>query len=124
MPRNFDELRKGKDLEFIISDQLFTIHLMPLQMIGVWTEREAKIELSDTEAFTQMCIDRIADAVDDGNGSSERWRELCAGKQGPSYGELLELARWAWEAQSELPTMEPAPSQPGPGTTAVSSRGA
>ena len=124
MPRNFDELRKQKDLDFIVGGNTFTIHLMPLTMIDVWTKREEKIKPSDTEAFTQMCIDRIADAVEDGNGASARWRELCAGDKGPSYGELLELARWTWEAQSDLPTMEPSPSQPGRGTTAVSSKGA
>jgi hypothetical protein len=124
MPRNFDELRKAKDLSFVLNDQVFTIHLMSLSMIGVWTEREAKIKPEDTEAFTQMCIDRVADAVDDGNGSADRWRELCASDHGPSYGELLELSRWTWEVQSDLPTMESAPSQPGRGTTAVSSKGA
>ncbi len=124
MPRNFDELRKAKDLDFIVGGNTFTIHLMPLTMIGVWTEREEKVKAEDTEAFTQMCIDRIADAVADGNGSEERWRELCKSDTGPSYGELLELARWTWEVQSDLPTMEPAASRPGRGTTAVSSKGA
>jgi hypothetical protein len=124
MPRNFDELRKARDLEFVISGQTFELHLLPLPMIGVWTERESTVKTDDTPAFTQMCIDRIADAVADGNGSEERWRELCKSDKAPSYGELLELARWAWEAQSDLPTMGPSPSQPGRGTTAVSSKGA
>lgn len=124
MPRNFDELRKQRDLDFIVGDNTFTIHLMPLKMIGIWTERESEVKTEDTNAFTQMCIDRIADAVADGNGSEDRWRELCAGDKGPSYGELLELARWAWEAQSELPTTDSAASPPGPGKTAVSSKGA
>jgi hypothetical protein len=124
MPRNFDELREAKDLAFVLGGQTFSLHLLPLPMIGVWTEREADVKTDDTDAFTQMCVDRIADAVADGNGSEERWRELCKSDKAPSYGELLELARWAWEAQSDLPTMEPSPSQPGRGTTAVSSKGA
>lgn len=124
MPRNFDELRKSKDLDFILGGETFTIHMLPLPMIGVWTEREGAVKTDDTEAFTNMCIDRIADAVADGNGSADRWRELCKGEKAPSYGELLELARWAWEAQSDLPTMDSAVSQPGRGTTAGSSKGA
>ncbi len=105
MPRNFDEMRKQRDLGFVVGDQAFTLHMMPLDMIGVWTEREDKVDLTDQAQFQQMCIDRVADAVADGNGSEERWRELCKSKQSPSYGELLELSKWAWEAQSELPTM-------------------
>ncbi len=124
MPRNFDELREKKDLAFVIGGETFALHLLPLPMIGVWTEREEKVKTDDTEGFTQMCIDRVADAVDDGNGAGARWRELCKSDKAPSYGELLELARWAWEAQSDLPTMEPSPSQPGRGKTAVSSQGA
>lgn len=124
MPRNFDELRAAQDLEFTIGGETFSMHLLPLKMIDVWTKREADVKTDDTEAFTQMCIDRIADAVEDGNGAGGRWRELCKSDNGPSYGELLALARWAWEAQSDLPTMEPEPSQPGPGKTVVSSKGA
>lgn len=124
MPRNFDELRKKKDLDFVLGNQMFTVHMLPLGFIEVWSEREATVSVEDQKAFTEMCIDRVADAVDDKNGASERWRELCASDHGPSYGELLELARWVWQVQSELPTMEPAPSQPGRGTTAGSSKGA
>ncbi len=124
MPRNFDELRKAKDLDFVVGGNTFTIHMMSLKMIGVWTEREGNVKAEDTDAFTQMCIDRIADAVDDGNGAGKRWRDLCAGDAGPSYGELLELARWTWEAQSDLPTTDSVASQPGPGKTAGSSKGA
>jgi len=124
MPRNYDEIRKARDLDFILGEQVFTVHLLPLTMIGVWTEREAKVEISDQDAFQAMCIDRIADSVADGNGSAERWRALCASERGPSYGELLELARWVWEVQSDLPTMADALSPPGRGTTAVSSKGA
>ena len=124
MPRNYDELRKAKDLDFVLGGQVFTVHLLPLDMVGVWDARESDVKVEDQEAFTAMCIERVADAVDDGNGSRERWTGLCRSKQAPSYGELLELARWVWEVQSELPTMEPAPSQPGRGTTAVSSKGA
>jgi hypothetical protein len=122
MPRNFDELRKAKDLDFVIGGNTFSIHLMPLKMIGEWTEREGKVATDDTGAFTQMCIDRVADAVEDGNGASDRWRELCASDKGPSYGELLELARWAWEAQSDLPTTDSAASPSGRGKTADSSK--
>jgi hypothetical protein len=124
MPRNFDKIRQEKDLDFIVGNQTFTIHYLPLDMIGIWSEREEKVSVEDQAAFTQMCIDRVADAVADGNGSEERWRALCTSKDAPSYGELLELYRWVWEVQSELPTMQPASSQPGRGTTAVSSKGA
>jgi hypothetical protein len=124
MPRNFDEIREKKDLDFVLGGQTFSLHLLPLPMIGVWTEREKEIDTTDTPAFQQMCIDRVADAVADGNGSEDRWRELCKSDKAPSYGELLELARWTWEAQADLPTMDSAPSPPGRGTTAVSSKGA
>jgi hypothetical protein len=124
MPINFDELRKQKDLAFILNNQTFTCHLLPMKMIDVWTDREAKVQPDDTKAFTAMCVDRVADAVADGNGSEERWRELCASDNGPSYGELLGLARWVWEVQSDLPTMDSVPSPRGRGTTAVSSKGA
>lgn len=125
MPRNYDEIRKAKDLDFIVSGNTFTIHLLPLHMIGVWEEREKDVDVADQSAFTAMCIERVADAVADENGAADRWRELCGNeKTGPSYGELLELARWVWEVQSDLPTKEPATSAPGRGTTAISSVGA
>lgn len=124
MARNYDEMRAARDLEFVIGGQMFTLHLLPLTMVGVWTEREKDVDTADTPAFTMMCIDRVADAINDGNGSEERWRDLCASAKGPSYGELLELARWAWEVQSDLPMTAVEPSAAGPGTTAFSSRGA
>lgn len=124
MARNYDELRKERDLDFIIGGNTFTIHLLPVKFIGIWTEREREIDVTDMDAFTKMCIDRVADAVADGNGAEERWRGLCESESAPAYGELLELARWAWEAQSDLPTQEPVPSEPGRGSTAVSSKGA
>ena len=124
MPRDFDKIRAEKDLDFVLGGQIFTVHLLPLNFIEIWQEREDKVEVTDQAAFTQMMIDRVADTVADGNGSRERWLELCKSDKAPSYGELLELARWVWEVQSDLPTMEPAPSQPGRGTTATSSKGA
>lgn len=122
MPRNFDEIRAQKDLDFVLAGQTFKIRMLPLMYIGIWTEREDKVDLGDQAAFQQMCIDRVADAVDDGNGAAQRWRDLCESDKGPSYGELLELARWVWEAQSDLPTMPPAPSAGGRGATAASSK--
>lgn len=125
MPRNFDELRKAKDLDFVVGGQTFTLHLLPFEMVDVWAKREASIkDAAGTTDYTSMWIDRISDAIADGNGSEERWRALCKSDKAPSYGELIELANWAWEVQSDLPTEPSAPSQPGRGTTAVSSKGA
>jgi hypothetical protein len=121
MPRNYDEMRKARDLEFVLGDQSFTVHMLPVQIVDVWSKREKDVDLSDMVAFTSMCVDRIADAVADGNGSAVRWRELCDSPNGPSYGELLDLARWVWEVQSDLPTQESVPSQPGRVTTVASS---
>lgn len=122
--RDYDKLRSERDLEFKVGGSVFVIRPMPLKQIGIWTDREKEVDTSDTPAFTQMCIDRIADAIADGNGSEQRWRDLCESDAGPTYGELLELARWVWEVQSDLPTTGSEPSEPGPTPTAVSSRGA
>lgn len=122
MPRDYDKARAVLDLDFVIGSQTFAMHLLPMQVVSDWSEREAEVKLTDQPAFQQMCVERIADAVDDGNGSRDRWLGLCASKDAPSYGELLDLARWAWEVQSDLPTMQSSPSGPGPRTAAESSK--
>ena len=122
MPRDFDKLRKERDLDFVIGSQTFSLHILPANIVEVWADREEEVDTTDQAAFRQMCIDRIADGVADGNGSEERWRNLNDSSSAPSYGELLELARWVWEVQSDLPTMQPSPSTPGRGAVAASSK--
>lgn len=124
--KNYDEIRENRkeDLQFILGGQVFNVRQLPFTIMGVWVEREDKVDASNQQEFQQMLVDRVADAVDDGNGSVDRWRALCGGPDAPSYGELLELFRWVLEVQSSLPTTAPEPSAPGVGTTAGSSRGA
>ncbi len=122
MPRNYDKLRADRDLDFVIGSQAFTMHLLPMTVVGVWVEREKGVDAADASAFGEMCVERVGDALDDGNGARERWTDLCKSKDAPSYGELLDLARWAWELQSDLPTMPPSPSGRGRGATAASSK--
>lgn len=123
---DYDKLRQEReDLDFTIGGESFHIQMMPMSIIGVWTEREDPVDVSKVTDFMQMMVERVADSVDDGNGSRERWEVLCADdKRGPSYGELIDLGRKVWEAQTALPTKQPGPSQPGLGDTAPSSKAA
>jgi hypothetical protein len=120
---DYDQIRAERDLDFKIGGEEFRIHLLPMNMIGVWIDREQASEDGMLE-FAEVCVLRIADAVEDGNGARERWTALCKSDRGPSYGELRELARKVWEAQSELPTMQPSDSAGGRGNTASTSEGA
>lgn len=119
--RDYDKAREEKDTDFTVAGEVFTVQPVSVAMVGEWVEREDKVDLTNAIAYEQMCIDRVADAVEDGNGASERWRKLCASPKGPTYGELMDLSKWVWTVSSELPTMPPAPSAPGRGKTAVSS---
>ena len=124
MPRNYDQMRAARDLDFIVGGNTFTVHLLPLSTIDVWTERESKVNPEKNDEFREMVIERIADAVADGNGSADRWREVCASDRGPAYAELMDLFRWVWEVQSTLPTMPPEPSPSGRAKTPPSSKAA
>ena len=118
---DYDQIRAERDdLDFRIGGEEFRIHLLPMKTIGVWIDREGAAEDGMLE-FADICVQRIADAVSDGNGARERWTDLCASDKAPSYGELRELARKVWEAQSDLPTMQPSDSLGGRGTTDTSS---
>lgn len=122
---DYDKLREEReDLDFTIGGETFRIQMMPMQIVEVWTAREDPVDVSKVADFMQMMVDRVADAVDDGNGARERWVEVCASKRGPSYGELIEIGRKVWEAQTALPTKQPAPSPGGHGDTATSSKAA
>lgn len=119
--RDYDQLRLERDLDFKLGGEAFRIHMLPMKAVKVWVDREDAVG-DTTGEFMQMCVDRIADAVADGNGAEERWRALCDADNGPSYGELRELARWVWEAQTDFPTTPPEPSQAGQPRTASSSK--
>jgi len=120
---DFDQINAERDdLDFKIRGETFRIQMMPMSIVGIWTEREEPIDASKADEFMQMLIDRVADAVDDGNGSTERWRELCASAKGPSYGELLDLANRVWAAQTTVPTRPVSPSPSGRGATDTSSK--
>jgi hypothetical protein len=123
--RDFDQLRAERsDLDFKIGGETFHFVTLPMSIVGVWSEREEPVDVNDTAAFIQMLVERVADAVDDGNGAKERWTSLCASEKAPSYAELMQLARDAWEMQTTLPT-EPLSSAPaGPTAIATSSKGA
>lgn len=125
MGTDYDRLRAERDdLDFTIGGYAFRFNMVPARIVGIWVEREDPVDAKDINAFTQMLVDRVADAVDDGNGARERWLELCASERGPGYGELLEIGRKAWEVQSSLPTRLSGSSPPGPGETESSSKGA
>ena len=112
---DFDKLREeNEDLEFKISGQTFRIQRLPMSIVDVWETREEPVNVSEVNEFTTMLIDRVADAVKDGNGSEKRWRELCGSPEAPSYGELVDIANMVWRSQTALPTQRLSNASAGP----------
>lgn len=120
---NFDQMREERDdLDFTICGEHFVIQRLSMHIVGKWEQREEPVDVSEADAFMQMLVDRVADAVADGNGSEQRWRELCAGQNGPSYGELVDIANMVWRSQTALPTQRLSSAPAGPIATGTGSK--
>jgi hypothetical protein len=128
MPRNYDEMRAAEDHTFIIRGESFTINRMRPEVMG---EIEAlEKDFTESEKTTYQDVVNFAESrlkllLDDQNGAVDRWDALRAKEEDPvTYGEIMDLSRWAVETITGLPTMPPAPSAPGRGKTAASSKAA
>ena len=120
--RDYDAMREGRELEFRMGGQIFKLKHMPASILGTWQEREKDLDFQSNDVFLKATDDRVRDVLDNANGQVERWEQLCGSEQGPSFNEMMDLYRFVYEVQTDLPTMPPTPSAPGRGKTAASSK--
>ena len=122
MPRNFDEERAAQDLDFVIRGQKFSIQYVRPEVIAAFEDEEIPDKAVDAVAWT---AEHIKLFLNDANGATDRWDKVRGQEQNPvSLGEMNELLQWMIRVNSGLPTEPSAPSAPGRGRTAASSKGA
>jgi hypothetical protein len=124
-PRNYDELRDAEERSFVIRGETFQIRRGRPEMLGELTEAEdrfVKLEAKgypDILAFSEERLKLLLDPADD---ALARWDALRAREEDPvTYGEIIDISRWAVEAITRLPTRLAVPSDVGPGPIAASS---
>ena len=49
MPRNYDEMRAARDMEFVICGESFTMKVVGADIFGDWEEREEKADLTSNK---------------------------------------------------------------------------
>lgn len=128
MPRNYDEIRNGReDDTFVIRGETFKLRAVPytvLDEIEALQTDYLKQDLTSYKVTFDFSMSRLLMLLDDTDGAAERLKALCERKDDPvTYGELLDLSKWALERATGLPTMPPAASPASPAGTARTSKG-
>ncbi len=125
MPRNYDEMRQAEDRSFVMRGETFTLRRVPPEILTDLVEMENALGESATYAdLVKFAEERLLMLIDDQNGATARWQAIRANADDPvTYGELMDVSRWAVTEITGLPTMPPSPSQPGATTRGSSSKG-
>ncbi len=126
MPRNYDEMRKAADRDFVVHGETFTVSFGSKALVGELEEMQktyAESPETTYQSLMEFAEGRLLLMVDDSNGASDKLRKLID-EGHMSYSEIMDSARWAYELMTGVPTMPPAPSPGGGGKTGRSSRDA
>ena len=116
--QDFDQ--EKPDLEFKIGGETFVAKRVRPEVLAAWESDDPN---ADSATALKMLDERVVAFLE--NGDHERWTELRKREQDPvTMGQLNALLTWLLEASSDLPTMQPSPSDVGPGKTAASSKDA
>ncbi len=124
MPRNYDEIRDAEDRSFVIRGETFTLRRVRPEILTDLVEMENALGESATYAdLVKFAEERLLLLIDDNNGAAARWQTIRENPDDPvTYGELMDVSRWAVTEIKGLPTMPPSPSQPGAKTSGSSSK--
>lgn len=128
MPRNYDQMRDGEDHSFVIRGETFKLKRVRPAVLDQIDALQKEFVASEADSYADVVAfseKRLLLLIDDSNGALPRWKVLRDRDDDPvTYGEIMDVSRWAFEEVTGLPTMPPAPSQPGRGSTAPTSKGA
>lgn len=116
MARNFDS-ELPEDLTFTAAGETFTLALASPQVLGEFEDLEKVTTGAEAVARARL---RTTTFIQEGD--RERWEKLLDEGRIP-YRQLEAIQTWMVEIQTGRPTVQPSPSDSGPGGTAVTSRG-
>lgn len=121
MSYDYDELQKGRDLDFTIRGETFTIQQVKPEVLAAFGDEKVPETGIDALKWTDDHIKLFLD----GNGATAKWEELRGREVNTvSQGEMEDILRRMIQVNTELPTQPSSPSAPGRGRTAASSKAA
>lgn len=125
MPRNYDEIRDGKDFTFVLRGETFKLKQASPEVLDQLDAIQTAFTADESTTYASVAKfaeDRLKLLLE--NGDTERWETLRTSVETPvAFWEITDISRWAFEQVTGVPTMQPSSSEDGPEKTVASSTG-